>query len=265
MSSGGTPATSYLERRLLVLAAVSAVAAFAVFSRPAIPQDPGYHAFADVRTLLGVPNLHNVLSNLPFLIVGLLGLAEVARRVRVNKGSVSERGAWTALFLGVALTAFGSAYYHWAPDNHTLLWDRLPMTLGFMGFFAGVIGERISQKAYVFLLWPMIGIGVASVLYWYATENHGIGDLRAYIMVQFFPLLTIPLIMALYKPRFSHSKLILGALAGYAAAKGVEVYDSAIYGATGGLVGGHALKHLLAACACWLLYHMFKTRQPLAT
>ncbi len=152
----------------------------------------------------------------------------------------SEKGAWLLFFLGVAATAFGSSWYHWAPSNDTLLWDRLPMTLGFMGFFAGIVGERISERAYRLLLWPLLGIGVASVLYWYATERQGHGDLRLYGLVQFFPLLLIPLIMALYRPRYSHSRYIFFALAWYAAAKGLEYWDRAIYTATSGLVGGHA-------------------------
>ncbi|HET6346844.1 MAG TPA: alkaline phytoceramidase, partial [Myxococcota bacterium] len=171
-----------------------------------------------------------------------------------------EQAAWLFLFLGITLTAFGSSWYHLAPSNATLVWDRLPMTLGFMGFFAGVIGERISQRAYRLLLWPLVGVGVASVLYWYASEIQGRGDLRLYALVQFFPLLLIPLIMAFYRPRYSHGGLLFAALGLYAAAKAFEHWDRPIFEATGGIVGGHALKHLAAAVACWVLVRMFSVR-----
>ena len=256
--------SSAIPLRLLALLVVTAVAAFVVLRLPAVPQDPAYHRFADDRSWLGIPNFQNVASNLPFLIVGAIGLVRLRRRLAEggDASPVTEKAAWLLLFLGVAATAFGSSWYHWAPSNDTLLWDRLPMTLGFMGFFAGIIGERISERAYRLLLWPLLGVGVASVLYWYATERQGHGDLRLYGLVQFFPLLLIPLIMALYRPRYSHSRYIFFALAWYAAAKGLESWDRAIYAATSGLVGGHALKHLAAAVGCWMLLRMFSLREP---
>lgn len=247
--------------RLAVLLTVTAVAAAVIFWMDPIPQDPAYHQFADTRPWLGIPNFQNVASNLPFLIVGGIGLIRLGARLRRRAGiDVSEQAAWIFLFLGMVLTAFGSSWYHLAPSNATLVWDRLPMTLGFMGFFAGVIGERISQRAYRLLLWPLAGVGVASVLYWYASEIQGRGDLRLYALVQFFPLLLIPLIMAFYRPRYSHGSLLFAALGFYTAAKAFEHWDRPIFEATRGFVGGHALKHLAAAGACWVLVRMFSVR-----
>jgi hypothetical protein len=134
------------------------------------------------------------------------------------------------------------------------------MTLGFMGFFAGIIGERVGQRAYRLLLWPLLGIGVASVLVWYAGEVHGAGDLRLYALVQFFPLLLIPLLMAFYQPRYTGGAWVFVALAAYAGAKVFEHYDHEIY-QTLGFVSGHPLKHLAAASGCWALLHMFSRRQ----
>ncbi len=239
--------------RLAVLLVVTAVAAGVVFAQPRLPQDPAYHLFVDTRLVFGIPNAWNVLSNLPFLIIGLLGIAAWTR-------AAERKAGWLCFFVGIALTAFGSAWYHLAPSNETLLWDRLPMTLGFMALFAGVIGERISEHAYRLLLWPLIGVGVASVLYWYASERDGAGDLRLYVLVQFFPLLTIPLIMALYEPRYTHGRYILFALAAYAAAKACEVLDRQIGDLTAGILCGHALKHLVAAFACYLLFVMYRDR-----
>jgi hypothetical protein len=245
-----------------VLVAVTVVAAAVVFHRPPIPQDPAYHKFADTRSLLGIPNFQNVASNLPFLLVAAAGLARLRRRRTETRDAAetSEIAAWLLLFLGIGLTAFGSAWYHLAPSNESLVWDRLPMSVGFTAFFAGLIGERIGHRAYRLLLWPLLGLGVASVLLWRAGELRGAGDLRLYILVQFLPLLLIPLIMVLYTPRYTHSKYVLLALAGYAAAKVWEALDAPIYRISGGLVGGHALKHLTAAGACWALAHMLSVR-----
>ncbi len=251
--------------RLLVLAVVTAVSAAVIFSMDPIPQDPAYHQFADDRAFFGIPNFQNVISNLPFLLIGGVGLLRLRRRLAHpgDVAEVSETAAWLFLFLGMTLTAFGSAWYHLRPTNDSLVWDRLPMTLGFMGFFAGIIGERIGQRAYRLLFWPLLGIGVASVLSWYAGELQGAGDLRLYALVQFFPLLLIPLLMVFYQPRYTGGKWVFVALAAYTAAKAFEMYDHEIFRALG-FVSGHPLKHLAAAGACWALLHMFSRRQRIA-
>ncbi|NCF13775.1 MAG: alkaline phytoceramidase, partial [Gammaproteobacteria bacterium] len=106
-----------------------------LLSNPVV-QDPAYHLFADGRTLLAIPNFWNVVSNLPFLVVGAIGF-----QVALEKKQEPLRAAWLAFFAGVFLTAFGSGYYHLAPDNESLAWDRLTMTIGLMSFVAIVIGE----------------------------------------------------------------------------------------------------------------------------
>jgi Ceramidase len=110
---------------------------------PPIPQDPSYHQFADQRTLLGVPNFWNVVSNLPFVLVGATGLWRFGR----------DRASFF-LFLGVFLTGFGSAYYHWDPSSGSLFWDRLPMALTFMVILTVGVEERVGAKAGAILLWP---------------------------------------------------------------------------------------------------------------
>lgn len=252
--------------RILALVTVTAVSAAVMFSMDPIPQDPSYHQFADTRTVFGIPNFQNVVSNLPLLFVGGAGLLRLRRRLVEPSGAaqVSEMAAWLSLFLGVFLTAFGSAWYHLKPTNASLVWDRLPMTLGFMGFFAGIIGERIGRRAYKLLFWPLLGIGVASVLSWYAGEVLGAGDLRLYALVQFFPLLLIPLLMAFYQPRYTRGVWVFVALGAYAAAKAFEMYDHEIHRALGGFVSGHPLKHLMAAVGCWTLLHMFSRRRRIA-
>jgi hypothetical protein len=225
---------------------------------PAIPQDPAYHAFADQRTLLGVPHLLNVLSNLPFLLVGVYGLAAPARARFVD---ARERTAWMVLFFGVALTCFGSSYYHLDPSNQRLVWDRLPMTIGFMGFFAATISERVNLKLGLRALPVLLALGIASVAYWHFTEQAGRGDLRPYVVVQFFPLVLIPLLVWAHPARYTRGSDIVVAIVLYGSAKLFELLDAAIY-ATGGIVSGHSIKHLAAAAATWWLARMLAQREP---
>jgi hypothetical protein len=220
--------------------------------------------------MLGVPNFLNVASNLPFLVVGVLGLWLLLRHDAVRPGGPvlvrAERWPLLVLFAGVLLTAIGSSYYHLAPDNDRLVWDRLPMTVAFMGFFASMIGERIGVHAGTWLLGPLVWLGFASVFNWHLGEQRDAGDLRLYGFVQFYPLVTIPLLIYLFPARYTRTGDVFVALGWYLLAKVLEVavMDHGIF-AAGHLVSGHTLKHLAAALGAYWLFHMIRYRRPLAT
>jgi len=235
------------------------LAVVAVLFLPPVPQPAGYHHFADARTLWGIPNALNVLSNIPFLLLGIWGLRALGR---ANFSDSRERMSYGVLFAGVALTAFGSAYYHWMPNNDRLVWDRLPITVGFMGIFAAMISERVSLRPGRALLWPLVALGVASVAYWHWTELQGAGDLRWYLLVQLYPLLAIPLLMAAFVPRYTAGRYVLLAIALYVVAKGFELADAPVF-ATLHYISGHTLKHLAAAGASACLVQMVAVRSPI--
>ncbi len=167
------------------------------------------------------------------------------------------RNAWIVLFAGVTLVSVGSACYHLYPNNQTLVWDRLPMTIGFMGLFVALLGEYISERLGVFLV-PAILLGLSSVLYWHWSD-----DLRFYIWVQLIPLLTIPFVMILYRAGYSHQWLLLLALGWYALAKISEVADGEIFRLSQGIVSGHTIKHLLSALGCLSIFLMLQRRKLL--
>ena len=100
----------------------------------------------------GVPNTMNVISNFPFLVVGVVGLVLCLHGnylgLRYQEWIIfwcqtcvlkielmfdilslcSLRGevwGWACFYGGVTATAFGSAYYHLKPDDARLVWDRL--------------------------------------------------------------------------------------------------------------------------------------------
>jgi hypothetical protein len=196
-----------------------------------IAQDPAYHHFADGRTILGVPNFLNVVSNVPFVVIGILGL-------RATKSATAR-----VFFGAVTATAFGSAWYHLQPDDQTLFCDRLPMAVGFMALFALVIGDRLGERLAGWLSAPLIAAGVASVVCWRLT-----GDLRMYGLVQFFPLVAIPAMMLLFPSRGGGGSSLAAGLVCYAVAKLLELLDAPIF-ALGHVVSGHTLKHLIAAVA----------------
>jgi len=247
-----------LTWRATLLLLISVLLVIAAFLVEPVSQDPAYHAFIDRRTAFSVPNFVNVFSNLPFAVVGLAGIVFVFRAGSAVLHHL--RVAWLMFFCGVLLTAIGSAYYHWQPNNETLVWDRLAMTIGFMSFFAVIVGEYLSRSLGQVLLWPLLLVGAASVFYWANTEANGQGDLRAYALVQFLPMLLIPLIALLYRTRSDLGRPIAWMIVFYAAAKLVEFLDVQIY-AAGGVVSGHSLKHVFASLApASLLYGLLQRR-----
>lgn len=236
-----------LARKYRILALLTIVTLVTIFFVPPIPQPLSFHHFADDRSLWGIPNFGNVASNLPFLIVALTGLATVAKAVV----SPAIRATYALLFVGVLLTGLGSAYYHWNPNNDTLVWDRIPMTIVFMSLLSATVAELVSRKLGIALLLPLVAIGVGSVLWWHYTETLGRGDLRLYGWVQFYPMLALPLILWLFYTRAV--KPILGCLVWvviwYVIAKVLEQLDFPIYRALG--ISGHTMKHLAAAVSTW--------------
>jgi hypothetical protein len=172
-----------MATRVRAVAVFTALCFLAAFIVPAMPQPVAYHDFADHRAIFGIPNFLDVASNLAFLLVALIGFAVVFLPGTVFEHA-SERLAYAVFFLGMLLTAGGSAYYHLAPDNERLFWDRLPMTIAFMSLLAAQVSERINVRAGVALLVPMLAIGAASVLYWRATERAGAGNVIPYGILQ---------------------------------------------------------------------------------
>jgi hypothetical protein len=218
-----------------------------------ITQSPAYHDFADQRFLLGVPNLLDVASNIAFLIAGALGIALCVGARRPPRGA-----SWMALFVATLLTGLGSAYYHWAPSDATLLWDRLPLSLAVMALFVALVVEHVGERLERFLLVPALAVGGASVLWWGWS-----GDLRPYMWVQFAPLLCIPLMLAMFPARYTQRRYILYGLGLYGLAKVAEMQDKEIFMLTAHVVSGHTLKHLLAAGAIIALLLMLRRREAI--
>jgi hypothetical protein len=173
-----------------------------------------------------------------------------------------ERWPYFVFFLGVAITTFGSAYYHAHPDDTRLVWDRLPMTLGFMSLLAATLNERISVQAGSFALAPLLVFGFASVIYWSVTQSYGHGDLRPYVLAQFGSLAVLLLLVGVFPPRYRRGTDLIVSLLIYALAKGFEAMDRPIFN-MGGITSGHTLKHIAAALSAYWILRMLQLRRPI--
>lgn len=241
--------------RLLILCALAVAATLVVFiAVPFYPQDPAYHRFADARSIGPIPNGWNVLSNALLIPAGIYGLLAARRATFVDRTS---RAAALVVFGGVVLTAFGSGYYHWSPNDGTLVWDRIGIAITLGGFLALMIADRVGRPDTPLLPVILAFAAVATVILWRVT-----GDLRAYGIAQFFPFVAAIVMYALFPGRYSHGWVVWIILGGYAVAKLCEDRDPAIYSAAGS-VSGHTLKHVAAAGTATLIAWWIGTRSPL--
>ncbi|HEY6905484.1 MAG TPA: hypothetical protein VI216_14355, partial [Candidatus Acidoferrales bacterium] len=214
----------------------------------------------------GIPNFLNVASNVFFFLVGVSGIAFVFRtpsKGRVHFIDSRERWPYFAFFFGVAVTAFGSSWYHLSPNDTTLIWDRIPMAISFMALIAAAVAERISIKAGVWLLGPLIALGIATVVYWSATQSNGHGDLRPYAVTQFGGLLVLALIIALFPARYTRGSDFVIAFGLYFVAKIFEATDRVVF-SVGHVVSGHTIKHIVAALSVYWILRMLRLRTPVS-
>jgi hypothetical protein len=230
---------------------------------PSMAQPLSYHAFADCRSYWSVPNFLNVLSNVPFLVGGTFGLGLILR----GRGAFvdpHEALPYLVFFVGALLTSVGSSYYHLAPENARLVWDRLPMTLGFAGLVSAAMAERVDLTWGLRMLWPLLALGALSVAYWYAGERLGRGNVIPYGLYQGWSVLAIVILIAFFPARrYSHGSLLAWAAGWYGLAKLFETFDLATYRALGGALSGHTIKHLLAAAAVFAMARQLRLRRAL--
>lgn len=249
-----------MATRTRPIAVITALCLLAAFVLPAVPQAPSYHDFADHRPLLGIANFLDVVSNIGFLLVALLGF-RVVFRTPTAFALAGERIPYLVFFAGMLLTAIGSAYYHLAPDNERLFWDRLPMTIAFMSLLAAQVADRLSVHAGLVLLAPMLLLGAASVLYWRATEQAGVGNVLPYGILQAYTVLMLFLVTWLYPSRYTRGRDLYWVFTAYVVAKLFELFDRQVL-ALGHVIGGHAIKHLAAALGGLVICRMLLLRRP---
>ncbi|WP_299898652.1 ceramidase domain-containing protein [uncultured Aquimarina sp.] len=236
----------------VLLFVLGVMAVLILFYIDPIPQDEAYHMFSDRRSIMNIPNCWNVISNYPFVIVGGLGVIYFTRNNKLHF-------SYMLLFLGVILIAVGSGYYHLFPSSYSLVWDRLPMTIVFMTLFSIIIREFISVRLGRLMLLPLILIGLSSILYWVYGES---GDLRFYGLIQFYPMVAIPVILIFFKSKYTKGLEYWVLLVFYMAAKVLEHFDDQVYQFLG-FISGHSLKHILAATGLYFLLSFYKKRTEL--
>lgn len=243
--------------RGVVLIAVFVVTAIALYFLDPIAQDLAYHRFSDDRVFFGIAHFMDVVSNIPFLIIGFMGI-RLGRKAYRKQPMVFFLMTFV-VFVGVMFTGIGSAFYHYEPNNFALIFDRLPMTLVFTAFFSTIIYDYVDRRVGAWAFYTLLTTGVYSIIYWYYTEITGNGDLRLYAFIQFFPVIAVPLILVFYKNSLLYTKQLIYVFIAYTIAKLFEHYDTHVFEFLG-FISGHTIKHLASAVAIYFIYTIYRGR-----
>ncbi|WP_019217421.1 hypothetical protein [Legionella tunisiensis] len=257
---------SFQNKIVSFLLFFTVVTALALSLIPPFAQPLSYHDFADKRNLFYIRNFSDVMSNLAFIIVGCLGIKTIHWPPSSQCAlTVEAKRAYFIGFTGTILTGLGSTYYHLRPDNYTLFWDRAPMGILLMSFFAAIFIERINRSIGFYLLLPLILLATLCTLQWELSELWGQGDMRLYIWSQGYPLITIIFILLFFPSPYVRNYYLTSCFILFGLAKMAERFDKTIYYLSSTTISGHTLKHLLAAVAVYALVYDVKHRQSKPT
>jgi hypothetical protein len=210
---------------------------------PVVAQSAAYHGFADQRTLWNVPFAMDVLSNVAFALAGVAGIRAL-RRLPARRVSNMQRAMAMLFFVGLVLTAAGSAWYHAQPTDATLAVDRSGMAVAFAGILGFAVACHVSERAAAVAGPTLLLFGA-----WAANAWTDTGNVTPWIALQAGGMVLIVWLALLHRRRGAPDVRWSLVILAYAAAKVLELEDQQVYHLTGGLVAGHALKHVAAALA----------------
>jgi hypothetical protein len=125
------------------------------------------------------------------------------------------------------------------------------------------LAERLDARLGRLALWPLLALGVLTVLYWYGTERAGAGNLIPYAAYQAWSIVLIVGLLLLYPARrYTHGRFLAWAAVWYGLAKIFETYDLTVYRLTGATLSGHTIKHVLAAIGVFAIVWQLRLRRP---
>ncbi|KAI4337141.1 hypothetical protein L6164_015590 [Bauhinia variegata] len=222
---------------------------------PRIPRSAKHHQYVDMRNLLGVPNTLNVITNFPFLVVGVLGFVFALEGGLFSTSSKAEAWAWILFYAGTAGMAFGSAYYHLKPDDNRVLWDTLPIMVAYSALLSSLLIERMGQRTGLCCMFLLLLAALLFVAY-----ERIYNDIRFCMIFQLILPVAIPGVAFSYHSIYTHSSYWFWSTGIYLLAKFEAVADRKLYQLNNFTISGHSLEHLCLALIPVLLGVMLSCR-----
>lgn len=240
-----------MTKNIKLFYALAGISLLLIYMLSPLTQDLQYHNFAEQRTIAHIPHFGDVISNLTFVITGIILLFKTKNTMQLYSG---ERFLFYFFCISCILLGAGSGYYHYNPNNPTLVADRAAMVLGFaVIFFDTAMRYKIFKESHVvskFLL--TVTLFLLTVFYWACSDR-----LEPYVFAQFFTMFVIVVVALVNRHTVNGKHLFL--MAGfYFLAKLFESQDEWIFTTTQ-WVSGHTLKHIAYAIA---LYYFGKGMLP---
>lgn len=211
-----------------------------------------YFNYADQRCILGINNFSDVVSNLAFTVVGLLGFYWIKNNVNLHY-EFKILGNFMAA--AMVLVSIGSAFFHYIPTVERLFWDRVPMVLGFISLIGLLVADRVNKTMGLKTFFILFVLSVITLALWRLNYL----DLRPYLLIQFGSLLFVVLIIILKSRGTISNSAIWVSFGLYILAKAFEIADNSMWNLTG-IISGHTLKHLAAALAMYFLLKTFRKK-----
>ncbi|MDO6706827.1 hypothetical protein [Photobacterium sp. 1_MG-2023] len=251
-------------RAILLIASASLILLLVLLQSPVL-LPPDVDTVTSSRQISDMHPLHVIVTSLPLAIVGFMGIRMLSQIPKKQADRVVEPEIATAYFLffqALLATSLGAAYYDLLPTPFGLMLDRIPGAIALVSLYCIVLSEYVRPALGTKLLFPLNVYAVFSVTYWYwmTTTASGTAALSAYMLVQLLPILHLPLILLLYEGRGPDRRYYLATFVCYGLAAGAEYLDAGIWDMTEGVISGHCVKHLLAACAGGWVYLMLRQR-----
>ena len=244
-----------LAKRIYIVSTVLLIIAALWYGK--VEQAQSYYLFADDRTFFGIPNGLDVMSNLAIVYPGVIGLMLVYERQKNGHEyrDPIEQTIQYCLFLGMVLTFLGSVWFHLNPNDSTLVWDRLAMTVVMACYCSLIIADRYSIDLAKRIHFPLISIGLLSVIYWEYS-----GDLRPYFFFKMQPVILVAILLVYGKKTYDRAADYIISMSLVLVATLTENIDKIIFDNLD-IISGHTMKHIIAGISLWWIMRMIQKRK----
>ena len=238
---------------LTMLVAMTLATGVGLLAWGPMPIGTSAHAYADARTWLGIPNASNVLVNLPLFWLAVWGWCAT----RASGWPSWLRTPWQWFHLFAMATALTSGLYHAAPNDTLFVISHIGQASAFTLLTLGVLAERVDARfgSVACCVMSVVAIALTGGAMAYAVRIDGPIDMRPLMLLEILPVLLIPTGALGLRGSHTEASTWFVVLALYASSKLFDVGDPAIFGLSGGRIGGHALMHLsLSVVVGWMAY-----------